>query len=73
MIHGNETGATDFENVFDFKKIFETMETLKSKYRKLRFEPDFDSADDLRKYFMTNEVMSKYSEAYTDQALRNLP
>ncbi len=44
----------------DFNAIWEMKQTIEAKYPKVRFEPDFKGLEDLKRYFLMDEVMPRY-------------
>jgi MoaA/NifB/PqqE/SkfB family radical SAM enzyme len=59
LTRGGYSSRADLSRM-DLAAVFETKERLKARYRNIRFEPDFRTLDDLRTYFLTDEVMNAY-------------
>ncbi len=56
---GGLSGAKGFAD-FDFEAHFAMKQRILKKYSNIRFEPDFSSLEFLKKYYLTNEIMSYY-------------
>ena len=44
----------------DFEKIWHDMETLRTSYQGVRFEPNFRTIEDVKRYFLTDDLMPEY-------------
>ena len=56
--HGGVDDKFDLQ--MDYEKIWETKEMLKHRYPQIRYEPDFESLNDLKDYFLANKVQENY-------------
>ena len=59
LTKGGVTSFADFSGM-DFEGIWNTKQDLQRRYENIRFEPNFRSLEDLRTYFLTDDVMSVY-------------
>lgn len=60
LLHGGEAAKGSFAN-FDYEKMYADQVRMIREYgNKINFEPRFSSAEDLARYFMTNEPMIEY-------------
>ena len=63
LTRGGYSSRADFSRL-EFEEIFNIKERLKSRYKNIRFEPDFKSIQDIKKYFLTDDVMDQYFATY---------
>ena len=57
---GGGVESVDELSAIDFEDLWEVISVLNGKYQNLTVEPNFHSLEDLKKYFLTDEVMPEY-------------